>query len=248
MRVVPSALIIGTFAPDFEYFLRLAPSGGFGHSIFGVFILTLPLALLILWLFHAFVKTAATRLLPNPIQRRLTAHLQPFPWRGTTRFLAIIGSLLLGIATHIVWDSFTHPTSWLYRHWSFLHQTVDLPLIGRTPYYKAFQHGSTLLGILVLLLWFAAWYRNSKSSAYVSELPPPAVPGRIIISMFLAIALFGSAVRVIAFKGATAHVWTTTIFTGQAVCTFIALLWWEFVAYGWYESSRHRSLARTKIE
>ncbi len=209
--------------------------------------LTLPLALFILWLFHAFVKVPAGHLLPDAIQQRLNQQLQPFFWRGVTRFIAIVGSLLLGIATHIVWDSFTHPTSWLCQHWSFLHRVAYLPLIGWVPYYKVFQHCSTLLGMVVLLLWFTAWYRNSEPSTDISKQLPTAVSRRITILLLVAIALLGSAVRVVMFGGAPAHVRTLAGFTGQAVCTFVALVWWELVAYGLYKSIRSQSLASTRM-
>ena len=66
---MPSAVVVGTFAPDFEYFLRLAPDGRFGHTLLGSFALTLPLALLVLWLFHTLVKVPLVQLLPEAIQR-----------------------------------------------------------------------------------------------------------------------------------------------------------------------------------
>jgi hypothetical protein len=50
-RLVPSALVIGCMVPDFEYFLRFAPEGGFGHSLPGVFVFDLPVAFIALWLF-----------------------------------------------------------------------------------------------------------------------------------------------------------------------------------------------------
>ncbi len=71
LRLVPSALVIGTFAPDFEYFLRVTHSGRFGHTLVGSFVFTLPVALVVLWIFHTFVKVPVTMLLPDAIQRRL---------------------------------------------------------------------------------------------------------------------------------------------------------------------------------
>jgi hypothetical protein len=61
LHLVFSGLLVGTFAPDFEYFLRLSPDDGFGHTLLGTFVLTLPLALLVLWLFHTFVKLPVVR-------------------------------------------------------------------------------------------------------------------------------------------------------------------------------------------
>jgi Domain of unknown function (DUF4184) len=51
LHLVFSGLLVGAFAPDFEYFLRCSPDDGFGHTLLGTFVLTLPLALLVLWLF-----------------------------------------------------------------------------------------------------------------------------------------------------------------------------------------------------
>jgi hypothetical protein len=87
LHLVFSGLLVGTFAPDFEYFLRLSPDGGFGHTVLGTFVLTLPLALLVLWLFHTFVKLPVARLLPDAIQRRLASHLDEFGFGVTGRIL-----------------------------------------------------------------------------------------------------------------------------------------------------------------
>lgn len=108
LRLVLSALVIGTLAPDFEYFLHFSPSGRFGHTLLGSLVLTLPLALLVLWIFHAIVKIPVIHLLPNAIQRRLHDHVYEFRFRGVSRSLLIVVSVLLGIATHLVWDAFTY--------------------------------------------------------------------------------------------------------------------------------------------
>jgi hypothetical protein len=173
LRLVPSALVVGTLAPDFEYFLRLAPDDGFGHTPLGIFVLTLPLALLVVWIFHSFVKVPLTKLFPHTIQRRLASHLDEFRFRGAARFVLIVGSVLLGIATHLVWDSFTHPTTWLYHHWVFLSQPLRLPIVGLVPYYKVFQHGSTIIGIV--LQGLPAWqydHRDWRSFGVVSGVVP----------------------------------------------------------------------------
>ena len=99
--LVVSALIIGTMAPDFEYFLRLRADHGFGHTLKGAFLMTLPLALFVLWTFHAFVKRLVADLLPDRLQRRLTGHLDGFRFWGTGRTAVIVGSILLGISTHL---------------------------------------------------------------------------------------------------------------------------------------------------
>jgi hypothetical protein len=151
LRLVPSALVVGTLAPDFEYFLRLSPAGRFGHTLPGALLFSLPMALVVLWLFHTFVKLPTVKLLPESIQRRLVPHLHQFRFLGVGRSLWIVASVLVGIATHLIWDSFTHSTTWLYHHWSALRQPHRLPIAGQIPLYKILQHGSTSVGLAILL-------------------------------------------------------------------------------------------------
>src|ERR1700733_2396374 len=86
MNLVPSALVVGTFAPDLEYFARLSPGDGYGHTWPGTFLLTLPLALLTLWIFHVFVKQPVVAILPEGFQRRLAPYLGRFRFGRVARF------------------------------------------------------------------------------------------------------------------------------------------------------------------
>ncbi|MGA7080069.1 MAG: DUF4184 family protein [Terriglobales bacterium] len=227
-----SALLIGTFAPDFEYFLRLSPDDGFGHTLLGAFVLTLPLALLVLWLFHAFVKLSLARLLPDAIQSRLTTCMDEFRFGGTARFALIVGSILLGIATHLAWDSFTHPNTWLYRRWPVLSEPLHLPAVGLVPFYKALQHGSTIVGIGVLLIWLAALYRTSKPSNHTPANPIPAAQKIVIGAVVTIVALVGAIIRAVAGVGIPIGPAAGKRFVGLLVVTAVALAWWQLVAYG----------------
>ena len=230
-RIVVSGLLIGSFAPDFEYFLRLAPDGGFGHTLIGAFVLTLPLALLVLWLFHDFVKLPLARLLPDAIQRRLTGHLEEFRFRGAGRFILVIGSILLGIATHLVWDSFTHSNTWPYHHWPILSQQFHVPIVGRIPFYKALQHGSTIIGTGVLLIWLGFRYRATEPSPALGHSASPR--RKIAIGVVLTtVALVGASIRAVAVVGIPSGHVAEKRFLGLLVVTAIALVWWQLVAYG----------------
>jgi hypothetical protein len=229
-RLVTSALVIGTFAPDFEYFLRLKAEDRFGHTPLGTLVLTFPVALAVLWIFHRFVKRAAARLLPEAVQRRVRAHLVQFRFGGVRRFLLIVVSLLLGIATHLLWDSFTHPNTWLYERWSYLREPVRIPVLGIVPCYKVLQHGSTAAGMAVLAIGLVYWYRDSEVSSQDLQGSLPATRKWIIVSILAGIALAGGALR--ALLGAQNGHFVLKNFVGEGVVTVIALLWWELVAYG----------------
>jgi hypothetical protein len=225
-----SALIIGTCAPDFEYFLRLAPHGRFGHTLPGVFVLTLPLALLILWLFNGVVRAPLVAMLPDAIQRRLTAPDRIYASR-LAAFALAAASALLGIMTHLLWDSFTHVDTWPYLHWPFLSQTLRLPVAGSVQYYKVFQHGSTILGACILAAWFAHWYRTTAPSSRLDKKLRSSQKLTIAISIFT-IAFLGSTLRaIIAARFPTVPTGPGR-FIGEVVVTFIALIWWQLVLYG----------------
>ena len=66
-----SGLIVGSMAPDLEYFFRLRPGGGAGHALLGVLWLDLPLSLLIIGLFHGIVKKPLIFSLPDFFRFRL---------------------------------------------------------------------------------------------------------------------------------------------------------------------------------
>jgi hypothetical protein len=245
LPLVFSGLLVGTFAPDFEYFLRLNPDDGFGHTLLGTFVLTLPLALLVLWLFHTFVKLPVWRLLPDAVQCRLTNDLDEFGFHGLARFALIVGSILLGIATHLAWDSFTHPNTWVYRHWSILSQTVHAPIVGEIPLYKLFQHGSTVIGIGVLSIWLVLRYRATEPSCHALN---PASPMRKVVTggCVVTVALIGAMIRAVAAVGIPRGHPAEKRFVVLLVVTAIALIWWQLVIYGILASRNTASAHRAR--
>ena len=62
-----TALILGSMAPDFIYFLNFRPYGNLGHQILGFFILNLPLCILLAYIFHNFIKSPLISHLPRPL-------------------------------------------------------------------------------------------------------------------------------------------------------------------------------------
>jgi hypothetical protein len=157
-RLIMSALVFGCLAPDFEYFLWLRAHGHFGHTLPGLFIFDLPAAFISLLLFHRYAREPLAACLPVHLRERL----QSGPGFGIESFskLALVCiSILVGAVTHILWDSLTHSESWLADYWEFLRMNVHVPLFGSRPWAGVFQYISSALGLLIILLWFAHWYR-----------------------------------------------------------------------------------------
>ncbi len=234
--LIPSALIIGSMAPDFEYFIRFSTGYSFGHTFLGLFTLTLPLGLLVFWLFHTLLKVPLLALLPPSHYARLyPISKQPQPKSFQYLGLVIL-SLLLGATTHIVWDLFTHENTWVVQRFVLLQVTVAETPFGSLKMYKLLQHSSTLLGGLVLLLWYFRWYQRTAI-----PIPQPSPPldfwqrwGVIVIIGSLAILLAG-------LYGASGLSGLTSfqqlyIFLGRSVVSGIPILFVVTCLYsgGWH--------------
>jgi hypothetical protein len=239
-KLIASAVVVGCFAPDFEYFIRFAPKGGFGHTLAGLFAFDLPLGLAVYWLFHRYAKEPLWAWLPEDARQRVKLGPRTAPLRGVAQSALVSLSILVGAATHILWDSFTHPTSWPYRHWHFLSETVRLPIAGAVQNYKLLQHASTALGLLVLLIWFVRQPRVAPTHPRLVR--DWRMNERLVFLFASSVALAAGALRAFVGMGAASGLHRIQIFIGQAVVTTISVFWLELVIYGFFrERSRNRT-------
>jgi len=162
-RLVLSALVIGSFIPDVW---NLAPgriAREDTHSVHALLWPCLPLGLAAYGIFHLLLKRPAAALLPARIQGLLAPHLAG-PSLPSAPLSKVVASLLLGAATHVVWDSFTHSGGRLVEALPFLQQRWFR--IGAMPFpaYRVIQHASTLLGLVAVGLWVRRWLRAAGPS------------------------------------------------------------------------------------
>lgn len=146
-----TGLVIGSITPDFEYFLRMKIISNYSHSIEGLLWFNIPLGLLLAFIFHNIVRDRLFNNLPIFIQSRLTA-FKKFNWNQhfRTQWYVVIISLIIGAASHILWDGFTHNNGYFVQTFSKLSDTINV--IGyQLPIYKILQHSSTLLGGLLII-------------------------------------------------------------------------------------------------
>lgn len=142
-----SGLVIGSMTPDFEYFIKMKLSGRVGHSLEGVFLFDLPVACVIALVFHQLVKRPLINNSPDWIRQRLIP-LRDFDFLAYLRrhFVGLVCCVLIGSATHILWDSFTHPHEYFRGRISFLSTIVSIDGFFSIPLYNLLQHTSTLIG------------------------------------------------------------------------------------------------------
>lgn len=147
-----TGLVIGSLTPDFEYFIRMRTQSNLSHTISGLFWFDLPLGLLLAFIFHNIVRDCLFGNLPTILKSRLSIFKQ-FDWNKhfKTNWFVVTISILIGAASHIFWDSFTHDQGYFVQTIPVLRNTVDF--FGRQiRILKILQHSSTLLGGLVIAL------------------------------------------------------------------------------------------------
>ncbi|MCS0499361.1 DUF4184 family protein [Protaetiibacter mangrovi] len=203
-RIVPAAVAIGAMVPDLPLFVRVGPDYAdayrLTHSALGAVVLDLPLAFAVLVLWRVLIRPLVPALSPRTLRGRWPGEWalgSRVGWRslgagGLTAWLLLAVALLIGIASHIVWDLFTHPGRWgselipaLGRMWGPLGGTQWL------------QYGSSALGLLVLGVWGVRRLRSR------TPIDPPASAPRWLAPVVWVCA--AAALVVPAVAGLLAH-------------------------------------------
>lgn len=154
---VLSALIIGSMAPDFVYFLGSTLEGLKTHTWSGVFWFCLPAGLIAYIVFHAILKLPTLSLFGDSIAGRLASFIPHARVLPRVSPVAVIVSLLLGSISHILWDGFTHKHGMFVAPLPVLQQVVYQLDNYPVPLYKLLQHISGLVGLALLVWWSSRW-------------------------------------------------------------------------------------------
>ncbi len=161
---VPSALIVGAMAPDFEYFLRLRLMTRWSHTLTGAFTFCLPVGLIVLWIYHNVQKEVLFSLLPDTLRDYLFKKYHTFDFLPLKRFLYICFSLVIGALTHILWDSFTHPGAFFINRWAILSMPV-VSIKGKViQLYTLLQDSGTFAGLLLLGIQMRRGIRKARGA------------------------------------------------------------------------------------
>jgi hypothetical protein len=232
-----SALIVGSLAPDFHYFLNLGPRGHFSHSIKGMFLFALPVSIAVLWVFQTVMKTPLITLASQRHQEKLARFSTPFRWRPASRFVLILFSLMIGIGTHLVWDSITHERGLVVRNFADLRAPALEEFGTQRPLYNVLQHATSLLGLTVLAVWYWRWYRLAPFQPVPSSLQMSRRGKTLITTTILAGAASAALIfACIVSKG------QRSLFIGMTVTTFMSLSFTGALAFSlWWQWRRRRA-------
>jgi hypothetical protein len=216
-----TALVIGSLVPDLPLYLGWSEGYALFHSPLGVVTVDLLAGMLLMVLWFSLARDALVDLSPSAVRSRLAprARLAARQWALAPLAVAI------GAATHVFWDSFTHPGRWGARHVDWL-QSQHEGVLGL----KWAQYVSGSVGLLVVTWAIAVYLRDAqvgRESRSPRVLTPLALPGAAVLAFGMGIASSAvdlhSGLEAWAFR-ATVDSVIAVVLGGLVVCTI-----WQFV-------------------
>lgn len=212
------ALVIGSISPDLSYLFARWGADGLAHRPLAGFLFSVPAGLVFLGGLY-FASHLAVRLLPSWFGTAGGNPRAEFSFRGLFQgrrwqvsLMIILLSLLVGTASHVLWDSFTHKTGWLARGVPLL-QAPLFSLFGRTirPHH---------------LLWYVSSFGGAACIAYAWQRwreRAPSVPElgtaqRVLRSILLSLILVPIAAVHHLFRGMPGNL-------VAGIMTVVFLLW-----------------------
>ena len=147
-----TGLVIGSITPDFEYFIRMEGKSYYSHTIGGVFWFDYPLAIILCFLYHQVVRNPLIDNLPPFLNKRLVVYKE-FQWTDyfLRNLLMISVSVFIGIASHLLWDSFTHDDGFFVEKLPVFTEYVEFGEMG-VPVYKIFKLLCSVFGGIIILV------------------------------------------------------------------------------------------------
>lgn len=214
--LVPAAIAVGAMAPDLPLFTRGFPLAyGRTHDLAWL-PATVLLALVLLLAWRCLLRPAARELSPDWLARRLPSEWDrsaPGAFRDTVgitaerlpgkrqrwrvswrRMLLLVVSLVLGVLSHVLWDLFTHDGRAGVEAFPVLNEQWG-PVTG----YKWVQHGSSVIGLVIVAVWALLWLRRTAASAPIRRVFPSvargvwwgSLPLVLITAWFIGLAQYG---------------------------------------------------------
>ena len=147
-----TGLIIGSIAPDFEKFMRMRAYDNYSHTWESIFYFSLPLSLILAFLFHQLVRNTLIDHLPTVLQKRLVSY-KDFNWVQHFKkyYVVIILSILVGALSHILWDAFTHNDGRFVKWIPILKNKIVIGSFSMSVY-NFLQMFTSVLGAMIIII------------------------------------------------------------------------------------------------
>jgi hypothetical protein len=234
------ALVIGCFIPDVPYFLPEPFCNINAHYLPGLVLFGIPLGWTIYALWFGLLLEPSVALLPRPYSSLLSASALQHPLFA--RPWSVTLSLLAGAVSHIVWDAFTHRRGLVVHAWPALAQPVLHVGTHALPPYFVFQHGSTVVGIVCLVLHVRRRLRQVATIGPIAESTPQLKPKhKIAVAAALSVTTAGLVWCTFSSADAprfSAYNFVCCCISAGAAMTVIYALGW----HGYYRRAGRRNL------
>jgi len=174
------ALMIGSVAPDMGYVFGM---GHLSHRLIGIPLFSMPVGAAMLLVLY-FAGFCIAPMMPQPFSRIVAPLLH-----RRAGMIAIIASLAIGAATHVLWDSVTHKEGWIVVHMAVLRS----PLVPFGHRWIRICHllwyGSTFAGVLWLGIAYQQWREEANPGGARASLEAKAARALLFATLALPIAV-----------------------------------------------------------
>src|ERR1700691_6026686 len=159
-----TAAVIGSMVPDFGLLVPGFMTRWQTHSLAGLFTFCLPVGLTAYWLTLLLIRPAMIEVVPDGAYVRLRAAAPPASIRQPSAWLYAAAALLLGAATHLIWDAFTHENARGVRMFPLL-TDYGPEMAGHAVHlYRWLQYGSSVFGLAVVVAALSLWLHHAPAA------------------------------------------------------------------------------------
>jgi hypothetical protein len=197
LRLSLTGLIAGSIVPDFEFFFRMKVDENIGHHPIGFVLFDLPMALLLCYAYHNIVRNQFVNHLPNWYKCRFIGFIN-FNWNQYVKenVIRVLVSLIIGIASHLLWDACTHHDGFFVLLYPILSNTLVLAGLG-IPVYSILQVLSSILGLWFMNNFFLGMNKIPVENTAITKntnywLLIGTICGCILVVRFIAITEYNS--------------------------------------------------------
>ena len=230
--LAPAALAIGSMAPDLPYFVPVGIHRSSSHSLTGAVTIDLVICVVAFAAWMLVLRAPVIDALPRALRIRIA----PRPrWRAGVGLRGavitaglLLAAFLIGIATHLAWDSFTH-AGWVASIFPVLQTRIVYPV------YDLLHVASSIVGIVLLLIWARHWVARTPPGpdpAMISRaqrlwvwIAPLTVAGILVVVTWLPVQFGQRIPGVPVFNDLDAVAAASISVAGSLVIAF-CIVWW----------------------
>jgi len=211
-----TGLVVGSMAPDLEYFTRMKILATYGHLWLEGLWFNVLIALIYCFVYHLGVRNGLINHLPDFLKARFIS-LTTFDWvkHFKNNWLIILVSIIIGIYSHLLWDAFTHEWGFFVKQIAVLQKTwFSMPIAIKG--YKFLQYFSSVVGLIYIAF-------------KLFQLPQKELPQSDCSFKFWMITIL----MTLSITGIRFYFFPIKIMTGNIIVVPIMALWISLILMGW---------------